>query len=251
MTTRLEVLAGSVEHLRDVASQLSPDDYLAPAYPSNWTIADTFSHLGSGAVIGQRRLEDAVRHRDGDPAFNTSVWDEWNAKSPSAQVADCLTSDAELLAAFEATDEQQRIDLLFVMGPFTFDFDGVVGLRLSEHVLHTWDIEVATDARATLASPAASAILDSIQFIVARSAKPTGEERVVTIRTLEPVRDFELVFAKDSVDLIEAPHEGPADLELPAEAFVRLIYGRLDAEHTPSSVTGEVLDDLRSVFPGF
>jgi hypothetical protein len=34
---------------------------------------------------------------------------------------------------------------------------------------------------------------------------------------------------------------------------VRLVYGRLDAEHTPGSVKadGVDLDVLRSVFPGF
>jgi hypothetical protein len=44
-----------------------------------------------------------------------------------------------------------------------------------------------------------------------------------------------------------------ADLTLPAEAFLRLVYGRLDAAHTPSSVTGDTarLADLRKAFPGF
>jgi hypothetical protein len=44
-----------------------------------------------------------------------------------------------------------------------------------------------------------------------------------------------------------------ADLTLPAEAFVRLVYGRLDRAHTPSSVTGDTarLADLRKAFPGF
>ena len=41
-------------------------------------------------------------------------------------------------------------------------------------------------------------------------------------------------------------------LRLPAEAFVRLVYGRLDADHTPHGVQadGLDLDDLRKVFPG-
>ena len=41
-------------------------------------------------------------------------------------------------------------------------------------------------------------------------------------------------------------------LHLPAEAFVRLVYGRLDADHTPHRVQadGLDLDDLRKVFPG-
>ena len=142
MSDRLRVLGDSVEHLRDVASKIDPSDYTSRAYPSEWSIADTFSHLGSGAVIGQRRFEDSLAQRESDPAFNTSVWDEWNAKDPSAQVADSLASDASLLSTLEASTDEQRSDFHTSMGPFEFDFDGIVGLRLGEHVLHTWDIEV-------------------------------------------------------------------------------------------------------------
>jgi hypothetical protein len=41
-------------------------------------------------------------------------------------------------------------------------------------------------------------------------------------------------------------------LDLPAEAFVRLVYGRLDPDHTPDAVTatGVDLDLLRRTFPG-
>ncbi len=40
-------------------------------------------------------------------------------------------------------------------------------------------------------------------------------------------------------------------MTLPAEAFVRLVYGRLDAAHTPPVDTdGVSLDDLRAAFPG-
>jgi len=42
-----------------------------------------------------------------------------------------------------------------------------------------------------------------------------------------------------------------ADIELPAEAFIRLVYGRLDTAHTPPGVKeGTTLDQLRTLFPG-
>jgi MDMPI C-terminal domain len=46
----------------------------------------------------------------------------------------------------------------------------------------------------------------------------------------------------------EIPH-----VTMPAEALLRLAYGRLDPDHTPSSVSGDagVLDKLRAIFPGF
>jgi uncharacterized protein (TIGR03083 family) len=251
MSDRVQVLAESVAHLSAVASAIDPSQYAAPAYPSEWTIADTFSHLGSGAVIGRQRFEDSIAQRESDPTFNTSVWDEWNAKAPTSQVTDSLASDAALLSSLESSTQEQRDAFVLTMGPFAFDFDGMVGLRLSEHVLHTWDIEVVRIPDAALASGAANTILDSVQFIVGRTARPTGEDRRVTVRTIDPPRDFTLVLGTDTVELLESPFDGPTDLELPAESFVRLIYGRLDVDHTPAAVRGEVVDDLRRVFPGF
>lgn len=251
MTSRLHLLRGSVEHLGDVASRIDESEYASPAYPSEWTVADTFSHLGSGAVIGERRFEDSVEHRDSDPTFNTSVWDEWNAKDPAAQVQDALVSDVSFLTHLEASSEEQRQNFHFTMGPFSFDFDGLVGLRLSEHVLHTWDVEVTLDPHATVSNDAANGILDTIQSIVTRTGKPTGETKKVTVRTIAPVREFTVVLDVDSVELVETHHDGATDLEIPAEAMVRLIYGRLDEERTPTSVSGDVVNYLRRVFPGF
>jgi hypothetical protein len=37
---------------------------------------------------------------------------------------------------------------------------------------------------------------------------------------------------------------------LPAESLVRLVYGRLDPDHTSPVVGPGSLDDLRPVFPG-
>ena len=102
-----------------------------------------------------------------------------------------------------------------------------------------------------MSDEAANAILDSIQFIVARTGKPIGESRNVYVQTSEPTRNFTLVLDVDSVELIEAAHAEVPNLILPAEAFVRLVYGRLDSNHTPSTIGGDVVDDLRRVFPGF
>ena len=43
------------------------------------------------------------------------------------------------------------------------------------------------------------------------------------------------------------------EVSMPAEALLRLAYGRLDAAHTPAAVRGDAadLDTLRAIFPGF
>jgi uncharacterized protein (TIGR03083 family) len=247
----LQALHNSVQHLNDLATAMDPEYYTSSAYPSDWTIADTFSHLGSGAVIGKQGFENSIADRAPDPDFNTSVWDEWNAKQPSDQVSDSLQSDAAYLGVLEAATEEERAGFHMNLGPFAFDFDGAVGLRLGEHALHTWDVEVPYDPAATLSSEAADAILDKLQFVAARAAKPNGVVQDVSVRTSDPVRTFTLAIRGDSAELTEAPHDGAVDLEIPAEAFVRLVYGRLDPGHTPDSVTGDGLDTLRGVYPGF
>jgi uncharacterized protein (TIGR03083 family) len=247
----LQALHTSVQHLKDLAAGMDPEYYTSSAYPSDWTIADTFSHLGSGAVIGQQSFENSIADRAPDPAFNTSVWDEWNAKLPADQVSSCLSSDAAYLAVLEGATEKERDAFQMNLGPFAFDFDGLVGLRLGEHVLHAWDVEVPFNPAATLSSEAADAVLDNLSFVAARAAKPNGVVRDITIRTSEPLRTFTVHLKGDSAELVETPHDGAVDLEIPAEAFVRLVYGRLDPGHTPPSVAGGVVELLRSVYPGF
>jgi len=250
MSERLRTLRNSVQHLHGVVSGLGATQFTSRAYPSEWTIADTLSHLGSGAVIGQRRFEDFAAGRESDPDFNASVWDEWNAKEPSKQVADCLVSDASLLACLESASEAQRDAFHFSMGPLSLDFEDMVGLRLSEHVLHTWDVEVAQRPGATLDNDAANVILATVRTIIGFAGKYAGAERTLHLQTLDPVRHFTLRLSDDGVDLEEAPSSEPVDLTMPAESLVRLIYGRLDEPSTPATVTGDVVRELRVVFPG-
>ena len=55
----------------------------------------------------------------------------------------------------------------------------------------------------------------------------------------------------DRVVVSPSEAHGPADVVLPAEALVRLVYGRLDPDHTPSFEGDEAdLEELRRAFPG-
>ena len=250
MSQRLEALRASSVHLHEVVAGLSSDDATRSAYPEKWTIADTMSHLGSGAVITHRRLVDALAGTTTPDDFNPSVWDEWNAKSPTDQIADALVADAALLDALEATSDHEREDFAVAFGPFNLDFDGFLRLRLGEHVLHTWDVDVSLDPSATLAVPAAGLLLDQIPFVAARSGKPTGEVRTIRVRTTDPSRDIAVELGTESVSLSDATHDH-VDLVLPAEALVRLVYGRLDTLAGLDDGSEVHLEHLRKVFPGF
>jgi uncharacterized protein (TIGR03083 family) len=251
MGTHLDALRSSADLLGDLVSPLDDDQLGRPAYPLGWTIADVLSHIGSGAVILQRRLEDALADQPTPDEFAPSVWDTWNAKSAGAKADDALLADRALLERLDGLPDTERSSFHFALGPMTFDFAGFVGLRLNEHALHTWDIHAALDPAAVVAPEAAALVVDGLDLIARYTAKPIGTARTVTIHTTNPVRQFTIDLADDTVALSAGAGGGPPDLTVPAEAFVRLIYGRLDAGHTPA-VEGDrsVLDDLRRVFPG-
>ncbi len=251
MKESLKALHASVAHLSDVIEKLDPEDYTKQAYPAKWTIADTMSHVGSGAVIMSQNFDNVVAGNEADPNFNQSVWDEWNAKEPSAQVADALVADGALLDRLQMLDGEGRDAFEFSMGPMKLDFNGFVGLRLQEQVLHTWDIEVTTNATATLPDDAAAVALDNLAIFVGFSGKASGEVKDVHIKTVDPERAFVLRFAETSLSLAPNEHGGNVDLELPAESFVRLVSGRLDPQHTPHGLSNPLLDELRQAFPGY
>jgi hypothetical protein len=75
--------------------------------------------------------------------------------------------------------------------------------------------------------------------------------RAVHVRTSEPTRHFTLTLEPKAVTFVPQGATVEPDLEIPAEAFIRLVYGRLDPAHTPP-IRGDhgSLDELRLVFPG-
>ncbi|MGP8058183.1 MAG: maleylpyruvate isomerase family mycothiol-dependent enzyme [Acidimicrobiales bacterium] len=251
MASILGALGSSVEHLRSVVGLLGGAQLDEPAYPTEWTIADVLSHIGSGAVIMQRRLDDSVEGNATPDDFAPGVWDSWNAKSARAKADDALLVDRGLLERIESLSDEARSSLRFSMGPLELLFDGFVGMRLNEHALHTWDIEVAIDPAATLPADSVVHIVDNLELIARFTAKSTGSTRAIAVRTDQPRRDFSIELSSDAVTLGARDHSGQPDLELPAEAFVRLIYGRLDPAHTPGTVReSPALEVLREVFPG-
>jgi hypothetical protein len=138
------------------------------------------------------------------------------------------------------------------MGPMELDLTTFLSMRINEHALHTWDVAVTDDPSATVPTAAAALIVDTLPMISRFAGKPTGSNRTITIRTAGPTRHFTATLGPDAVTLAASDPVDRPDLELPAEALIRLVYGRLDADHTPAVGGSEDdLDELRRAFPGF
>ncbi len=251
MSEELSALHASVERLQRIVDGLEPAQLRRQAYPTEWTVADVLSHLGSGAVILRQRFEDIVHGRQTGEDLNQATWDEWNAKTPDDQAADALMADQSLVSSLAALGDDRRDEFRLAMGPFDLDFDGFVGLRLNEHVVHTWDIEVVLDPAAVLPDTAARLMIDNLSTIAGFAGRPVGRTETLHVRTSDPSRDFTVGLSTDSVTLAGSEPVADPELDLPSEAFIRLVYGRLDPEHTPGTVVGAALDTLRRTFPGF
>jgi uncharacterized protein (TIGR03083 family) len=244
----IDALRTSVGRLHDLAGDLSEADLASQAYPTEWTVAEVLSHLGSAAFITKRRVEDGLAGTDTPDDFAPGVWDEWNAKAPVAQRDDALAADADLLARIQAVTDAERAAFTLSIGPMNFGFDEFVAMRLNEHAFHTWDIEVVQEPTATLPPTATELVIDNLDLVARFTAKPTGDMTTLTVRTSGPERVFALQLTPDAVTF--GPSTAAADIELPAEAFARLVYGRLDPGHTPAGVESSQVALLRRVFPG-
>ncbi|MHB8394267.1 MAG: maleylpyruvate isomerase family mycothiol-dependent enzyme [Candidatus Dormibacteria bacterium] len=252
-TPWISALRDSHQRLRSVSSDLSSGGPRSTSYATEWSIADVLSHLGSQAEIFQLFLKAGLSDEaaPGREQFQP-IWDSWNARTPEAQARDAIRGDAEILMRLEQTGaEDQRRFHLSLFGR-DLDWAGLARMRLSEHAIHTWDIAVALDSKALVGSSAVNLLIDTLPELAARTGKAGTTVLRLGISTSDPERHFHLEVS-DTVLLrgSESGSEAVA-LTLPAEALVRLVYGRLDSGHTPPAKAGGVdLDELRSLFPGF
>jgi uncharacterized protein (TIGR03083 family) len=246
-------LRRSHERLAELVAPLDDAAVRGRSYDTEWSIADVASHLGSQAEIFGLILEAGLT---GGPAPTGAdfgpVWDVWNAKQPAEQVADSLTADAAFLDRLERLTESEREGFSVTAFDAERDLPTVLSMRHTEHAVHTWDIAVALDPTAVIAPDAVELLVDRLGPVAARSGRPSEvASPPLRVRTAEPARELVVAVAPEvSVSVAEGSAE--ADIEMPAESFVRLVYGRLDNDHTPGGIQGEErIPLLRHVFPGF
>jgi hypothetical protein len=125
-------------------------------------------------------------------------------------------------------------------------------MRLAEHVLHTWDIAVVLDPSSTLSPEAAGLVLGFLPTLVDRTGNPGKARLRAGVVTTEPSARLLLELSGDSARLSPETAVSTTELKLPTESLVRLVYGRLDPDHTPTGVVvaDDTLAALRDAFPG-
>lgn len=263
----IDALRGSQQRLASLVGTLSPEQLRGRSYDTEWSIAQVLSHIGSQAEIAQAGLARVLAGAEplGMEDFRR-IWAVWDARDPDEQAARSLAEDAGHVTSLDQLSDEQLDGIHTQMFGMEFDAAGLVALRLGEHALHSWDVAVSFDPAATVAADCVALLVDRLPSLAARAGKFPGESARVSIQTTDPDREFLLEVA-DPVALTAVtpgPDGGaPADqapagqtdrIEMPAEALLRLVYGRLDPDHTPpvKVISGQVsLDLLRRTFPGF
>ncbi|WP_410790102.1 maleylpyruvate isomerase family mycothiol-dependent enzyme [Kribbella sp. C-35] len=219
---------------------------------AEWTVAQALSHLGSGAEISRKPIAIAAgEHVEAED--NQAIWARWNASSPSDQAAGFVKHNAAYLDTVAGLSVEQRdlpINLGFLPEPVPLVV--ALGLRLNEVANHAWDVRVGVDPSATVEPDSAELLIElfggPLAFLLGFSSKPDQLEQEV--RLAIPGGGITIT---DAITVAGTVDDPTATFEGPAEAVVRLLTGRLGAEHAAGvSVTGNVtLDELRKVFPGY
>jgi uncharacterized protein (TIGR03083 family) len=249
----IRALRHSQNRLASTVQPLSREQLLQPSYHS-WTIAEVLSHLGSAAEIFQGWFTAAL-DRTAPPGQETNqpIWDAWNARGAEAQARDSLDINERLVRRFESLSNEELARIHLTLFGMPLDATGLARFRLGEHAVHSWDIAVALDPTAQVLPDAVALLIDTLSMLARFAGKPQDKEFRLRVRTREPKRDISL-WVGGTVEISPRDGDGMVDGELaiPAEAFLRLVYGRLDPAHTPEvELTGSItLDDLRHVFPG-
>ena len=250
-TPWVRAVRASHDRLAGLVAGLDGDGLRAQSYDTEWSIADVLSHLGSGAEIFALYLDAAAAGGEPPPreAF-PGIWDAWNARSPEEQAARSVEANEALVTRIEALTPEQRAAFQVAMfGPVPMDLAGFLGMRLSEHALHTWDVAVALDPAARVAPDAVDLLID----VAPRMAGFIGKKAPAPVTIAVTVSDPERAFTLDTggVSVLPAGADATtAAVGLPAEAFIRLLSGRL-GDGAELEASGVTLAELKSVFPGF
>lgn len=256
----IQALRAGHEQLTSFVAQLPVHDLERVSAADEWTVAQVLSHLGSGAEISLATLEAALAG-SGVPGgeFNEKVWARWDAMSPKEQAENFARANETLVRRCEQLDQATRAELTVDLGflPEPLDVAGFMALRLNEFAYHTWDIQAAFDPAAVLAPGAVEYLFQPLGMLIGFLGTTEvlgGRQISVAVRTERPELSLGLQLGAE-VALTDAPADPDAVLEIPAEAALRLMVGRLAPEHTPTGTRltggGVSLDELRRVFPGF
>lgn len=252
----IDALRESNAHLAEFLGTPDGVDVASATYCPGWSVAHLLRHFGSGAEIGLLNLRGALSADEPPPrSLYGEIIAAWASKPEERLAQEALARNDLYVDTLDALDDDSLDALRVRLRGRDLDVAAFVGRRLFEHALHTWDIEVMRNPLAVLTPEAATLLVDRV---IANLDMLSGGRGTVSppVRVGVSIEDsgkaFILEAGPEAVNL-EAAGLELASLRSSAEAFVRLLSGRLDVNHTPASLIAspdEVLEQLRGIFAG-
>jgi uncharacterized protein (TIGR03083 family) len=261
ITTRpeswLAALRASSERLAETVHAL-PDDALSqPSFAASWSIAHVLSHLGSAAEISTMLLKRGI---DGDTTGPTAedtrpVWQRWDSLPGPVQRDAWYEADRRHRDVLDSLDAGQRESVRIPYFAGSLSIPVYAGYRLSEQSVHAWDIEIALNPAAAIPAPEAELLWERLDRVATRFRDGQTLSRVGPSQVAVELTDLGRTVCLDlGAELHLYPYE-PAEptatVSGPAEAVLRLVYGRNRPEDAVTVTGAATLDDLRALFPGF
>ncbi|MDX3771984.1 MULTISPECIES: maleylpyruvate isomerase N-terminal domain-containing protein [unclassified Streptomyces] len=253
----LEALHTNSGRLAALVGGLSEAELFRPSFADGWSIAHVLSHLGSAAEISAGLLQRGLAGDTTGPRREevAPVWERWDALSAPAQREAWTAADAHHLFLLDSLDEQASVE---VRVPYFAGLLGVseyAGYRLSEQSVHAWDIEVALDPAATVPPAEVRLLWERLDVVATRFRDAETLQRLgprqLSVRLTDADRTLLLDLDSELHLYPCEPAEPAGILAGPAEAVLRLFYGRL-RQGDGVTATGHVtLADLQALFPGF
>jgi len=215
----------------------------APSACAGWAVKDVAAHITEGA---SRAIPVVRATLAGEPAPQFTA-EERAARTrevralPGAELATRFPRDVDaVFLLFEGADEDALATTVVVpAGPHTLA--ELATQRLLEAALHAWDCAAPRDPAAALRPEAAAPLVDYLLGRIGRMA--TGDVGGLTATyhcALEGPGGGPLTLALANGQATAtrgAPPAADVTLTLPAEAWVRLVWGRLDLDRALASGT--------------
>jgi uncharacterized protein (TIGR03086 family) len=139
---------GFLDHLRAVTD----DQWDAPTLCGDWSVHDLAHHLLAGSMMAVRLAEGGSRE-DATAAFELTLDDT----DPVGAVEAAFAAEAVAMsdpAVLAATLPHPAADL---------PGSQILGFRVADRLVHTWDLATALDAEPTLDEDAAGVVWDDLQ----------------------------------------------------------------------------------------
>ena len=236
-----------------LVTDLDDDQLTSRSGADGWTVAQVFSHLGSGAEIGRSPIAKAAGD-DVPIVDNQTIWARWDASAPAEQVAGFVEQNTRWLETVEALTSEQRSSLTVDLGfmPEPVPLVVALAMRLNEVANHAWDIRIALNPDAEVLAESAAVLIELLTgplgFMLGWLAKPAELSGSAAVAV--PGGGLVIEDAVTVVGTLDAPS---ATFAGSAGEFVRLLNGRLKEPYVRGvTVTGNTsLDDLHRVFPGY